>query len=121
MQLPSFVFSIAAGRTRPPPAVRIILEGSLRLLGVQLDDEVLLDGKIDVLPLGHLLDLDLEPRSSACRSPATWGRVTRDRVGLQGALELGGERLPSFTSMTSPGFTRYEGMLTFLPLTVKWP
>ena len=36
------------------------------------------------------------------------------------ALNLAVERLFSLTSITSPTLTRYEGMFTFLPFTVKW-
>ena len=74
--------------------VRLIPEGILRLLGVQLDDQMLLHGDVDVLPGGQAGDV-------------TYGKLRR-KMGASWPvrrLNTSEERLFSATSTTSPAFT----------------
>ena len=73
------------------------------LLGVQLDDQVLLDGQIDVLAGGHLHHGALQ-RVLVPLQPL--GHQNGGGVLAGQALELGGGGLDSLTSITSPALTR---------------
>ena len=72
------------------------------LLGVQLDDQVLLDGQIDVLRGGILSPVPLRAHSVL---PSHLGNRTGGVLTGQ-ALELDGGAAESSTSITSPAFTR---------------
>ena len=73
------------------------------LLGVQLDDQVLLDGQIDVLAGGHLHHGAFSAflSRSSHLAPEQWGASPPVR-----RLNLTEERLDSLTSITSPALTR---------------
>ena len=79
---------IAVAHCCAPPAIPIIIEGILRLLGVQLNDEVLLNRNVDLLAGGKTSDGALE---SILLALHPHGLQEHGRVLTQQALEaLGG-------------------------------
>ena len=88
-----------------------------RLLGIELDDEVLLDRHIYVFAGGHCDYLGYHV-GGVILQPA--GGLA-EGVGLDVGLIFSRLRLDSFGAMTMPGFTWKLGMFTRRPFTVKWP
>ena len=86
------------------------------LLRIQLDDELLLHRRVDLLRSGQAQHL----RREASRS-RPGARPAPSPVSSVASRITSVAPLPALTAITSPARTWYEGMSTRRPLTVQWP